>query len=33
MADVQIEIAIAVEVGEGGRSRPVAVARQAPRFR
>ena len=28
MADVQVEVAIIIEVGEGGRGRPIAVARQ-----
>ena len=32
MADVQVEVAVAVQVGEGGRSRPVAVAAQPGAF-
>ena len=32
MADVEIEVAVAVEVGEGRRGGPVAVARRGPAF-
>ena len=29
MADVEVEVAVVVQVGEGGRCRPVAIAAQA----
>ena len=29
VADIQVEVAVAVEIGEGRRGRPVAVAAQA----
>ena len=33
MADIQVEVAVVVQVGEGGRGRPVAVPSQAGRDR
>ena len=33
MADIQVEVAVVVQVGEGRRGGPVAVARQAGRGR
>ena len=33
VADVQVEVAVVIEVGESGRCRPIAVARQARRPR